>query len=162
MNEKNKQKIIDLKSKEEKMDYDAWVEEISKANNKIIKEFEKFLKAEKLSKKTINRHINNVDTFANCYLTSYSYCGTIFDGYKDFGDFFGYWLITKYLGISASFMTAMITSMKKFYTFLFLEGYIDENSCADALVTLTECKEEWLEQLEMFEDGTYYSQFDDL
>ena len=44
MNEKNKQKIIDLKSKEEEMDYDAWVEEISKANNKIIDEFEQFLK----------------------------------------------------------------------------------------------------------------------
>lgn len=27
---KNKQKIIDLKSKEEEKDYDAWVEEISK------------------------------------------------------------------------------------------------------------------------------------
>ena len=78
MNEKNKQKIIDLKSKEEKMDYDAWAEEISKANNKIIKEFEQFLKAEKLSKKTINRHIDNVYTFANYYLTAYSYCGTIF------------------------------------------------------------------------------------
>ena len=41
MNEKNKQKIIDLKSKEE-MDYDAWVEEISKANNKISDKFEHF------------------------------------------------------------------------------------------------------------------------
>lgn len=40
MNEKNKQRIIDLKSKEEEMDYDTWVEEISKANNKIIDEFE--------------------------------------------------------------------------------------------------------------------------
>ena len=161
MNEKNKQKIIDLKSKEEEMDYDAWVEEISKANNKIIDEFEQFLKTKKLSKKTINRHIDNVDFFANCYLTSYSYCGTIFDGYKDFGDFFGYWLITKYLGISKSYMTAMITTMKKFYTFLFLEDYIDENSCVEALSTLTYDKEEWLEQLEMFDDDTYYSQFYD-
>ena len=161
MNEKNKQKIIDLKSKEEEMDYDAWVEEISKANNKIIDEFEQFLKTEKLSKKTINRHINNVDTFANYYLTTYSYCGTIFDGYKNFGDFFGYWLITKCLGISKSFMTAMITTMKKFYSFLFLKDYIDENSYAAAFATLRDGKEEWLEQLEMFEDGTYYSQFDD-
>ena len=160
MNEKNKQIIIDLKSKEEEMDYDAWVEEISKANNKIIDEFEQFLKTKKLSKKTINRHIDNVGFFANYYLTSYSYCGTIFDGYKDFGDFFGYWLITKYLGISKSFMTAMITTMKKFYTFLFLKDYSDEISCAEAFVTLTAGKEEWLEQLEMFEDDTYYSQFD--
>lgn len=161
MNEKNKQKIIDLKSKEEEMDYDAWVEEISKANNKIIDEFEQFLKTEKLSKKTINRHIGNVDTFANYYLTAYFYCGTIFDGYKNFRDFFGYWLITKYLGISKSFMAAMITTMKKFYTFLFLKDYIDENSCADAFATLTDGKKEWLEQLEMFEDGTYYSQLYD-
>ena len=161
MNEKNKQKIIDLKSKEEEMDYDDWVEEISKANNKIIDEFEQFLKTDKLSKKTINRHIDNVDTFANCYLTDYSDCGTIFDGYKYFDDFFGYWLITKYLGISKSFMTEMITTMNKFYTFLFLKNYIDENSCTDALATLTDGKEEWLEQLEMFKDGTYYSQFDD-
>lgn len=161
MDEKNKQKIIDLKSKEKEMDYDAWVEEISKANNKIIDEFEQFLKTKKLSKKTINRHIDNVDTFANYYLTNYSYCGTIFDGYKNFEDFFGYWLITKYLIISKSFMTAMITTMKKFYTFLFLNGYIDEDSCADAFATLKYGKEEWLEQLEMFENGTYYSQFDD-
>lgn len=160
MNEKNKQKIIDLKSKEE-MDYDAWVEEISKANNKIIDEFEQFLNTKKLSKKTINQHIDNVDTFANYYLTTYSYCGTIFDGYKNFEDFFGYWLITKYLIISKSFMTAMIVSMKKFYTFLFLTDYIDQNSCADALASLKYGKEEWLEQLKMYEDGTYYSQFDD-
>ena len=38
-------KIIDLKSKEE-IEYDAWVEEISKVNNKIIDEFE-FLITEK-------------------------------------------------------------------------------------------------------------------
>ena len=42
-----------------------------------------------------------------------------------------------------------------------IKDYIDENSCADAFATLTDGKEEWLEQLEMFEDGTYYSQFDD-
>ena len=29
------------------MDYDAWIEEISNANNKIIDEFEQFLKTEK-------------------------------------------------------------------------------------------------------------------
>lgn len=161
MNEKNKQKIIDLRSKQEEMDYDAWVDEISKANNKIIDEFAQFLKTEKLAKKTINRHINNVDTFANYYLTTYCYCGTIFDGYKNFGDFFGYWLITKCLGISKSSMTAMITTMKKFYTFLFLKDYIDKNSYADAFATLADGKEYWLEQLEMFEDGTYYSQYDD-
>ena len=34
-------KIIDLKSKEE-IEYDAWVKEISKANNKIIDKFELF------------------------------------------------------------------------------------------------------------------------
>ena len=54
------------------MDYDAQVEVINKANNKIIDEFEQFLKTEKLPKKTINHHIDNVDTFANYYLTAYS------------------------------------------------------------------------------------------
>lgn len=34
-------KIIDLKSKEE-IEYDTWVEEIGKANKKIIDEFEHF------------------------------------------------------------------------------------------------------------------------
>ena len=34
-------KILYLKSNEE-IEYDAWVEEISKANNKIIDEFEHF------------------------------------------------------------------------------------------------------------------------
>ena len=34
-------KIIDLKYKEE-IEYDAWVEEIGKANNKIIDKFEHF------------------------------------------------------------------------------------------------------------------------
>ena len=134
--------------------------ENSNNNKSLGNESGKGKSPKKLSKKTINRHIDNVGFFANYYLTSYSYCGTIFDGYKDFGDFFGYWLITKYLGISKSYMTAMITSMKKFYTFLFLKDYIDENSCVDALSTLTYDKEEWLKQLEMFDDDTYYSQFD--
>ena len=34
-------KIIDLKSKE-KIEFDAWVEEISKANNKILDKVEHF------------------------------------------------------------------------------------------------------------------------
>ena len=158
--DKQKNKIIELRQKLLENYTDELVEKIIEANNVVIDEFCDYLIKNGLSKKTVDKHTDNVDTFANYYLTTYDYTGTIFDGYKSFDDFFGYWLITKYIGCSKTLINDMISSMKKFYSFLFTKKYINQDEADLAFIYLKEGKEEWLEQLEMFFNGTYYSQFD--
>ena len=87
---KKKQAILDIKAKMESMDYDLWVKAMEKANMSVLKEFEKSLIDQSLSGKTIRKHVDNIDLFVNMYQTSYSYCGTMFDGWNDFDDFIGH------------------------------------------------------------------------
>jgi hypothetical protein len=44
------------------------VEEIIAENNILLKEFELWLETKKLSPKTLNKHVNNIDFFVNNYL----------------------------------------------------------------------------------------------
>ena len=50
------------------MDYDLKLKENIKRNEKFIDEFEKWLIEKKLSDKTINKHLNNIDLYINNYL----------------------------------------------------------------------------------------------
>ena len=52
-------------------DYDKKVEENRKRNEKYIKEFEKWLNEKDLVKKTVRKHLNNVDLYINDYLNYY-------------------------------------------------------------------------------------------
>lgn len=138
---------------------DEWEDKIIDANMLVIGDFKLHLENKGLAKKTISHHINNIDMFANYYLTTYDYCGTIFDGYKNFNDFFGYWFITKCLFASENSMKSLISSLKKFYTFLYEEKYINKDEMDDAIFSLNEGKEGWLDDLNTYitNPSDYYS-----
>ena len=52
-------------------DYEIKVEENLKRNEKYIKEFEKWLNEKNLAKKTIRKHISNINLYINDYLNYY-------------------------------------------------------------------------------------------
>ena len=53
------------------IDYDLKTDKNIKRNENFIKLFEKSLKEEKLSERTINKHLDNIDLFINDYLNHY-------------------------------------------------------------------------------------------
>lgn len=149
---KKKQAILDIKAKMESMDYDQWVEAMEKANRSVLKEFEKSLIDQSLSDKTIRKHVDNIDLFVNMYQTSYSYCGTMFDGWNDFDDFIGYWFVRKCLWSSVSAIRGLVASLRKFYLFLAKTNYVTEEERAQANLILDDGMEKWIDELHEFDD----------
>ena len=69
-------------------DYDIKVEENRKRNKKYIKEFEKWLNNKGLVKKTIKKHLSNVELYLDSFLTYYDIT-KMEDGINEIDTFFG-------------------------------------------------------------------------
>ena len=121
--------------------------QIEALNDLYLKEFHDMLKEQGLSKKTIAKHIDNVDLFISDYLL-YRVSVPIFDCAFDLMDYFGYWYIRKCLFASRSDLLSKIASTRKFFLFMGSRGYIEEKVCLDALSILKSQKEYWLEELD--------------
>ena len=137
----------------ETMDYDLWVKKMTKANNVILKEFKEYLLSNQLSQKTVEKHLDNIDTFVNYYLLSYSYCSTMFSGYDHFDDFIGYWFIHKCMWSSVASIKSLVASLKKFYLFLAVSNYIGEEDLVKARLYLKQGLSEWIEECEDYDNG---------
>lgn len=156
---------------DEKISYDKAEVEIVKLNNYYLSEFKKVLKRNKLSDRTINRTINSIDLFVNTYLC-YRFANTIYKGYESYHDFFTYFLIYKCIGSnSVSTVKEHISSFKKFYKFMYENGYISELDYIDNENIIKNFKDEWIEitqnyndylDNEMYEDMSFDDYLDDL
>lgn len=153
---KNVEKIHALYKEweDETRDYDDIWKDLEKIHNTYLKEFQKDMLAQELSVKTIGRHISNVDFFVNVYLFRYMEAN-IFDGASVFMDFFGYYYIRKNLCSSVNNMKAQIASIKKFYRFLYVKGYLTEEQFLDAEQTIKDHKDEWLEEMREYDEGIF-------
>jgi len=74
--------------------YEKECKRIREENKNLLNDFEKWLSDKKISKKTLNKHISNVDFYINEFLL---YEDTIeaVDGANNIGMFLGYWFIRK-------------------------------------------------------------------
>lgn len=96
-----------------------------KRNKKYLEEFENYLIKDNLSKKTVNKHINNIDFYINTYLNHYNIT-KVEDGAIGISLYLLDWYPRKVLFSSPSTISGVRSSIKKFYTFMFKEKYIDE------------------------------------
>ena len=104
----------------EDKEYKEWESKIEKAkkyNNKLLIEFEKWLKKKSLKPNTIKNHINNIDFYANNFLLRYEII-PIEEGALEIGGFLGDYFIRKTCWASKYTIQENIASFKKFYTFL--------------------------------------------
>ncbi|MBI4981124.1 hypothetical protein HZC30_06235 [Candidatus Woesearchaeota archaeon] len=92
-------------------------EKIQKENIKLLNKFEEYLLQKNLSKKTIKRHINNVELYINDYLAiDEEESPQEIDGYT-LESFFG-WCIDKWIFNTVSGLLSMIISVDIFYEYL--------------------------------------------
>ena len=139
-------------------DYEIKVEENLKRNEKYIKEFEKWLNEKNLAKKTIRKHISNIDLYINDYLNYYDVI-KVEDGIGSVYSFLDGWFIEKCLWASKNSLKETATSIKKFYQFMSENNYVDIDNYKDMCSFIKENMDEFLGNVDAFEDETYYDIF---
>ncbi|MBT9159419.1 MAG: hypothetical protein DDT26_00678 [Dehalococcoidia bacterium] len=131
--------------------YEEDCKEIRKANERLLNEFEVWLKSSGLSEKTINNHLSNIDFYLNEYLL-YEDAAEAKDGVDAVDMFLGYWFIKKAMWASQSSIKGNAASLKRFYTFMHEKGLIDKEDLIDLKQTIKENMPEWLATLRRFDD----------
>lgn len=131
--------------------YEAACQKIRRANQKLLKDFESWLKSSGLSEKTLKNHLSNIDFYINEYLL-YEDAVEAKDGVDSVSDFLGYWFIKKAMWASQSSIKANASSLKKFYSFLLEKGLIEKDDLNTLKETIKEEMTEWLETVERYND----------
>ena len=103
--------------------YEQNLEKNNKRNEKFLKIFENWLNDQKLAKKTIRKHLNNIDLYINYYLNYYEVI-SMEDGVNMVYSFLNDWFIRKCLWSSVTSLKETAASIKKFYQCMSEKGYI--------------------------------------
>ena len=98
---------------------------MKKRNEIFINNFESWLNEKGLVKKTIRKHISNIDLFLNNYLV-YSDISTMEEGVYDIDMFLGDWFIRKCMWSSKNSIKETASSIKKFYQCMSEYEYISK------------------------------------
>lgn len=141
------------------MDYELKIEQNRKRNEKFIKEFESWLTEKGLVKKTIRKHLNNADLYINDYLNYYD-VEKMEDGIYSIYGFLDGWFIEKCLWSSRNSLKETASSIKKFYQCMSELGYVTVDDYKKLCREIKDNMDEFLAQMDAFEDGTYYDMFD--
>ena len=141
-------------------DYWLKVEENKERNQKYIIEFEEWLNKKGLVNKTIRKHINNVDLYVNDYLNYYDIT-KIEEGVYLVYPFLDGWFIEKCMWASRNSLKETAASIKKFYQYMSENNYVNKKDYEYMCSFIKENMDNFLEQVDAFEDGTYYDMFDE-
>ncbi len=131
--------------------YEQECQRIRKANKRLLKEFEAWLKSSGLKGKTINNHVMNIDFYVNEFLLSED-ATEARDGAGLVDLFLGYWFIKKAMWASQTSMRGNAASLKKFYTFMCEKELIEKEDLDDLKAVIKEEMPEWLETLARYDD----------
>jgi intergrase/recombinase len=144
-----------LKNRVLKMDdyvqYEEACEKIKVVNERLLDEFEGWLKASGLSRKVIKNHISNIDFYINEYLL-YEDGTDAKDGVHGVAIFLGYWFIKKAMWASPSSIKGNATSLKKFYTYLLEKDLINKEDLNALKQSIKEGMPEWLATVQRYDD----------
>lgn len=143
------------------MDYKVWekkAQKNNKRNEKFLEEFEEWLNEKGLAKKTIRKHLGNAELYINDYLNYYD-AEKMEDGTSGIHGFLDGWFIEKCLWASKNSLKGTATSIKKFYECMSEKGYVTKENYEDLCRTIKDNMDEFLEEMEAFDNGTYYDMF---
>ena len=131
---------------QEYKEFEKKVEIVQKYNNELILDFKKLLKKAKLTTKTINNHVLNIDFFANDFLLRYEII-ELKDGIIHIDTFLGDYYIRKTMWSSKSATNLYVASFKKFYTMLYEKDIITLKELNELKDLIKEEKKYWIEQV---------------
>lgn len=135
-----------------KMDFEKTIAKIEERNKKILNSFNTELINQKLSGKTIKKHMENIEFYINEYLSYRNLC-TPEDGIYEVSEFLGYFFIRKCMWSSASKINEYITSFKKFYLHLCELDLVSKEQYIEMVYIIKVSKDDWInEYYEYYEE----------
>ena len=131
--------------------FEAECEKRREENHIFITGFTRYLEDKKLSEKTINKHVANVDFYINeCLL--YESPEKASDGVNKVNYFLGYWFIRKAMWASPTSIKENTTSLKHFYTYMNKIGQVSKEELIDLKREIKENKDKWIETVKKYDD----------
>lgn len=131
--------------------YEQECKKIRKENAQLLEAFETWLQKAKLSDKTIRKHVENIDFYINEFLL-YEDAIEAKDGAGDVSMFLGYWFIKKAMWASPAHIKNNAASLKKFYTFLYEQGKIEQEELDDLKDMIKEGMPDWIATMKRYDD----------
>ena len=128
-------------------------ERIKTENNILLKEFTSWLQTTNLKNKTVDQHVTNVTFYINEFLL-YEYPENAKEGTKKISFFLGYWFIRKTMWASEDAIKNNAVSLKKFYTFLYTRGDIQQEHLDSFKQTIKERLPNWVDSLTRYNAPT--------
>jgi len=131
------------------LSYDERVRAINSYNQPILEDFRAWLEQSGLTGKTVENHVDNIEFFTH-YLVYYDDPLKKLDEAdgSDIWMFLTDWFPRKAMWSSVTSVKSNIASFKKFFNWLGIAGRIAPEVVADALTTLKEGRDEFLEAVE--------------
>jgi site-specific recombinase XerD len=131
--------------------YEIECEKIRESNEKLLEDFENWLRRSNLADKTIDKHAENIDFYVNEYLL-YEDAIEPQNGLFSVSRFLGYWFIKKAMWASKASIKSNAASLKKFYTYLYERGLVDKEDLDSLKKTIKEEMPEWLATVGRYDD----------
>jgi len=131
--------------------YEIECEKIRESNEKLLEDFENWLRTSNLADTTIRRHVENIDFYINEYLL-YEDAIEPQAGVFSVSMFLGYWFIKKAMWASKASIKSNAASLKKFYTYLYERGLVDKEDLDSLKEIIKEELPEWLATLDRYDD----------
>lgn len=133
------------------MDYDLMILKNEKRNEKFLNEFTKWLEKQDLVKKTINKHVSNVNLYINSYLVWHDII-KMEDGVYEIDYFFRYWYVEKCMFSTVYSLKEMFGSLKKFYKCMNDLNYVSDENYKQVCDIIKENKDEYIDYMEEYND----------
>ncbi len=131
--------------------FEAKCKKLREENNKLLTQFDNYLSSRKLSAKTINKHVSNIEFYINDFLL-YEEPQNPKEGVSQLNYFLGDWFIRKAMWASVTSIKEYIASLKHFYSFMHKKDKISLNELVEMKEEIKESKSEWLEAIRKYDD----------
>jgi len=126
--------------------YEKECQRIRAENGKLLEAFADWLSAKGLAESTIRRHCENMDFYLNHFLL-YEDAEEAASGVTKVDMFLGFWFIRKAMWASQSAIKSNAASLKKFYTFMFEKGEVEEEDLDALKQDIKTGMPEWMETM---------------
>ena len=135
-------------------EYEKWQKDckrIKQQNAILLYQFADALKEQGLNKKTIDKHVKNIDFYINHFLL-YEDATEPENGLFSVSMFLGYWFIKKAMWANPSAIKNNASSLQKFYAFMLESGKIEKDDYQELKDTIKQEMPEWIATMQRYDE----------